>query len=350
MKKTSVILLSACLSLAACGQRPQPAFTKRVQKTVPVEVKYTPVKNQGKSDLCWIYAMLATIESEHLMQGDSVNLSPLFSARMYLRQLAEKHYLEKSTGQLTLRGTPAMLIRQLTWYGTQPYDYYHGKETPDYDKILKKTAGLCEKAVSEKTGRIIFLQQLDELLDKEFGYMAKYVHMFGTEYTNLEFAHSVCRRDEYLYLTSFTHHPFGESFVLEIPDNYGQDAFLNLSLDSLMCRLDSALAAGHPVCWEGDISEKGFSFEEGVAELSDDELPVTQASRQAGFEQRRTTDDHCMTVLGRLKKNGRKYYVCKNSWGPDNSYGGMMMVSADYMAAKTIALYMSRAAWEGRRN
>ena len=88
--------------------------------------------------------------------------------------------------------------------------------------------------------------------------------MLGALYTPLEFAHSVCTDDEYIALTSFTHHPYGQRFSLEVPDNYFHNTFLNVPLDAMMNRIVQSLRSGHPVCWEGDISEPGFLFGNGL--------------------------------------------------------------------------------------
>ena len=145
-------------------------------------------------------------------------------------------------------------------------------------------------------------------------------------------------RSEYMAMTSFTHHPFGESFVLEVPDNYSDEFFYNVPIDVMMKRIERSIRRGHPVCWEGDISENGFSFAHGIADLPNDR-PCTQQERQKAFETRRTTDDHCMTLIGIAHdQNGRRYYIAKNSWGTNNPYGGLMYVSENYIRLKTIAI------------
>ena len=106
----------------------------------------------------------------------------------------------------------------------------------------------------------------------------------------------------------------------------------------MMRRIERSLRSGHPVCWEGDVTEPGFSFERGVAELPD-ETPCTQQQRQKAFETRRTTDDHCMCLIGIAHdKKGRRYYIAKNSYGTNNPYGGLMYLSENYVRMKTVAV------------
>lgn len=113
-----------------------------------------------------------------------------------------------------------------------------------------------------------------------------------------------------------------------------------------MTHLKKALQAGHPVCWEGDISEPGFSFANGVAALENTPVHVTAEMRQRAFENLKTTDDHCMVLVGMAHdKQGRVFFKAKNSWGTNSRYRGYMYLSEEYVRFKTIALYMSQAAY-----
>ena len=146
-------------------------------------------------------------------------------------------------------------------------------------------------------------------------------------------------------LTSFTHHSFGERFALETPDNQTQEVFLNVPIDQLMQYIRNAISHGHPVCWEGDISEEGFRHpRHGFVDVLPSQLPTTQASRQREFESLRTTDDHVMEIIGMISKNHRNYYVCRNSWGYHWGNAGHICLSEDYLRLKTIAAVISKEA------
>lgn len=311
-------------------------------------VRTTPVKNQESSDLCWIYAMLATIESERLMLGDSVNLSTDFLARHYLEEQAQRCYLltnaEKShnSEKITTRGMASMTLTLLQKYGVTHWDAYH--LDANFDVVARKV----EKTVTANRGKGLekMSKALGDMLDETTRPLPRYVFMLGVEYTTHEFAYSVCMPDEYVALTSFTHHPYGKPFCLEVPDNFYQDEFMNIPLDSMMGHIDSALMSGHPVCWEGDISEPGFSWKRGIAKIQQSES-VDAASRQKAFEQGETTDDHCMELIGiRRSPKGEKFYLAKNSWGQDNALGGYMYLSENYLRMKTVAVWMTHEAYK----
>ena len=330
------LIIIAAFLLASCTDfnigRNMDASKKR-QFTNETLLGYTPVKHQGSSPLCWAYAMLATIETEHIQMGDSVNLSVDYVARHLLAEQARQHFLSGGYDRITLRGTAPLLLRLISEYGVMPYDSYNAPSL-NYKALARRLQTMSETShdLSQLSTRA------QRLFDERIGYMPKNVYMLGAEYTPQQFAHSVYMLGEYTALTSFTHHPFDQAFAIEVPDNYSDELFYNVPIDVMMRRIEMSLRAGHPVCWEGDVSEPGFSFERGIAELSDD-IPCTQQQRQKAFETRRTTDDHCMCLIGIAHDNkGRRYYIAKNSYGTKNPYGGLMYLSENYVRMKTVAV------------
>ena len=330
MKKTVFLFLSF-LVLISCEKQRGKVNVSEEKFTVELRLPTTPVKDQGSSSLCWVYAMLATLETEHIMRGDSVNLSPDYVARMYLSEQANRRRLlpnkvvQKEAG-ITTRGMCTMALDLIQTYGLQHYDAYRHKPDMDYNVLCRK----LDKG-----------NDAEKLLDKYIGPLPKQVFMLGALYTPLEFAHSVCTDDEYIAITSFTHHPYGQRFPLEVPDNYFHNTFLNVPLDTMMNRIVQSLRSGHPVCWEGDTSEPGFLFGEGYAVLKNEKKKVTAERRQASFEAHRTTDDHVMEIVGLAHdQHGRRFFLCKNSWGTDNRYGGFMFLSENYVRMKTIAVVL----------
>lgn len=332
-------------ALAACSPSGRPAWMPswakapadtaagKLRFTDEVRLGYTPVKDQGRSPMCWAYAMLATIETEHIAMGDSVNLSVDYVARNILAEQARCHFLSRGYDRVTLRGTAPLLLRILGEYGALPYDSYSHPGL-NYQALARHTVNISDTSddMSQMSARA------ERLFDRRIGCLPKKVYMLGAEYSPEEFAHSVCMRGEYMAMTSFTHHPFDVSFALEVPDNYSDELFYNVPVDVMMRRIERSLRMGHPVCWEGDTSERGFSTSRGVA-LLDNERPCTQAERQKAFETRRTTDDHCMALIGIAHdQNGRRYYIAKNSYGNTGPYGGLMYLSENYVRLKTVAV------------
>lgn len=324
-------------------------------------LRTTPVKDQGESTFCWIHAMLGTIESERLQLGDSVNLSPSYLARMFLRERIRSYYLSGGKQKVSLRGMTTMCMHLLQKYGAQPYDYYtkasRGQKDDTVDDIpwtplMRKAVRLADIAIARKSGLAKLEKDVDDLLDEELRFMPRYVHMYGATYNSQEFAHSVCLPGDYQALTSFLHHPFGEEFVLEVPDNQQKDRFLNVPLDTLMHRIVRSILDGHAVCWEGDTSEPHtngiYDVPEDVrsqlAAASKKAAPsAAQQLRQQMFEHFETTDDHCMAIVGLAHTpDGRRFFICKNSWGTDSGFNGFYYLSYEYVQLKTIAIVIKK--------
>lgn len=337
MKKTFYILLSlAVCMLSACGNN-RHKIKANIEFIIDKRIKTTPVKDQGRSTLCWIYAMLATIESDRLMMGDSVNLSADYLARCIIeKQASNMHFSGRAPN---MRGMMTMTPQLMEQYGIVPYDSYHTDGPADYIAIARKAGRLA----TARSLLAVSRAKITDLLNREVGYLPYHVYMFGAEYTPCEFAHSVYQPDEWEALTSFMHHPYGEEFELEIPDNFMHDKFRNLPLDSLMLRIDHSLEQGRPVCWEGDISEKGFDMEHGIATLDNEASAADASKRQKAFELLQTTDDHCMALVGLAHdRHGNRYYIAKNSWGKTGQYHGYIFMSRKYILMKTIAVMVRK--------
>ena len=259
--------------LSSCSRQPQ-HFTNDVL------LGYTPVKNQDTSQVCWAYAMLAAIETEHIMRGDSVNLSVAFMEQMVAQE---------QEAPATKRGTCLTALRLLQKYGAVPY-----QTMPTAEYLPPRQ-----------------------------------VFMLGCEYTFGEFARSVCAPGEYIGLTTTEDVPYGEMAVLDVPDNWDRGECLNMPMDSLLGITERAIRTGHGVAWEGDISELGFDWKKGYAVTS--------------WWNGRTTDDHCMSIVGLAHdEEGERYFIMKNSWGKKNPYGGLMYLSYGYFMKKTVAVFLNR--------
>lgn len=344
MRLFCILLPLVTVFMSACsdgGVRRETANADRVSDdggmTVDMLLPTTPMKNQGHSTLCWIYAPLAVIETDRIAMGDSVNLSADYLVRKFLSDKALEIHLGGNVP--SLRGMMPTALRLMERYGIVGYDAYHARKELNMNALACKMA----RAASARSTAEKMRRRVELLLDTEIGYLPARVYMLGAGYTPVEFAHSVYQPGDWQMLTSFTHHPYGENFVLETPDNVLADKFLNLPLDSMMLRIEASLRQGHPVGWEGDISEKGFDVYNGVAVLGNENAKIDAHMRQKAFECRNTTDDHCMALVGIAHDHaGKKYFIAKNSWGTIGKHRGFVYLSENYVRMKTIALMVRR--------
>ncbi len=346
MKKiTFIIILVTSLILTDCHNRRPASSTKYLQTEVLVPT--TQAKTTCEDCPSWAYAMLSTIESEHLVEGDSVNLSISFPLRMLLTEEAQKCYFSKGKFTPSVQGMGPTVIHLIEKYGTVPYDSYPDAPNLNYTVICRSLEKIAKECAGRHTGLNYLYKSSGECLDRYMGFLpGKDVFLLGAEYTKGEFARSVCAPNEYLWLTSFTHHPYGKYFVLETSNNMMNDRFYNLPIDHLLTSIEWALRHGHPVCWEGDITNPDFNDHKNISGQSVSKATCTPQKRQRLFEQLFTTDDQAFELIGIAHDQAHhEYFIARN---PHSKYSNSrpIYLSMNYLYLYTIAVTMSKNAYK----
>ena len=374
-------ILSCALLLSATT-----AFGQGYQFTEQVTVPTTPVKNQASTGTCWCFATASFMESELLRMGKGeYNLSEMFIVRQkYMNQLQD-NYVRQGRGNIGQGSLSHTFMNAYRQVGIVPEEVYKGinydSEKHSHGEMVRYMHAIADVAVKAKKRSPEYYELINNLFDTYLGKLPEKFTYKGKEYTPKSFAESLgLNMDDYIELTSFTHHPYYVKFEVEVPDNWEHALMYNLPLDEMMEIMDYALNNGYTVCWDGDVSEKGFSFKNGVAinpevkkveDLSETdrarfekldekgrleevykferpypEINVTPEVRQEGFESFVTTDDHLMHITGIVKdQNGTPYYITKNSWGTErNKFGGYLNMSESYVRAKTIYIMVHKNA------
>ncbi len=303
------MLFYACKKSAA----DMPKLHFKIEAKCPI----TPVKNQGKSQTCWIYAMLATIESNRIAMGDSINLSTAYLERMLLQSETEKVFKSKGEDNIQVRGMIPHCMTLIDEYGAFNYNSYYCKNKDfDWRETISKLQSLAEKKASEGGSISKLKAEMKELLDREISFLPKNQFFLGAGYTPQEFGNSVALYEHYEFLGADNNYP----------DRRPTDKIIKTSPDKMLEVTEQSVRRGYAVCWEGDISEDGFCWEAGLAIAED-------------MDDGNTTDDHCLEICGIAHdQHGRKYFICKNSWGNSNRYKGFLFMSFDYFRAKTILI------------
>ena len=390
MKKFFSVALLALFAIGAHAEEKDSVNKNKPVFTTIKENKITSIKDQNRSGTCWAYSTLAYFESEILKKtGKTYDLCEAF--------VANKTYMDRAIQVVRLHGDCQFSqggscydpLYCLQHYGICPEDAmpFPGSLYGDSLNNFNEFFGVMEPyvaAIAKSTEKKISSQWkvgLQGILDAYLGHCPEKFTYQGKEYTPKTFAASLgLNMSDYVELTSFTHHPYYEAFEVEVPDNWEHAKMYNLPLDELIEVTDHALQNGYTVCWDGDVSEKGFSFKNGVAinpevkkvddysttdrarfEKMDEkerleevykfekpfpEVKVTPEIRQEGYEAFVTTDDHLMHLTGIAKdQNGTKYYITKNSWGTErNTFGGYLNMSESFVRAKTIYIMIHKDA------
>jgi bleomycin hydrolase len=360
MNRPASLLLAAfslLLSPRLLAQSPELGLRPEYQ------VAATPVKNQGATGTCWCFSMVGVVESECLRTNrGEFDLSEAYLVRHTYLDKARNYVRRQGFARFDEGGLGHDMLRAIKQYGAVPESAYPGlkpgQTRHDHSRLVKDLRGYLDGVLKQSPVPEGWEMGFIRLLDDALGVPPRQVEHAGRTYTPRQFAEEVLgfRADAYVHLTSFTHHPFDEPFILEVPDNFANGAFYNIPLDTLLSATRGALAAGYPVLWDADVSNPGWNQRRGYAqELQQKtdaaqpdapEKTVDQALRQRLFDAQITTDDHLMQITGTaLSPAGKRYFVVKNSWGESaGPFRGYIHVSEPYFALNTISLVIPKAA------
>ncbi|OFY85238.1 MAG: aminopeptidase [Bacteroidetes bacterium RIFCSPLOWO2_12_FULL_35_15] len=339
--------------------------------TVVKNLEATEVQNQAQSGTCWTFSSLSFFESELLRMGKpKVNLSEMFIVRNSYPDKADKYVRMHGLINFGPGGAFHDVAYVIKNYGIVPQAAYNGfvngeKEINhnELDAMLKAEVDVVVKANKITRG---WAKTVNATLDAYLGKAPETFDYMGKQYTPKSFAQSLgLDMNNYVELTSFTHHPFYTKFAIEVQDNWSWDEVYNVPLNELTDVIDNAIMNGYSVAWGADVSEKGFSFKNGVAIVPDldwidvkkekidsiilnpgKQKEITQAMRQEAFDNYETQDDHGMHIIGIVKdQNGTKYYIVKNSWGiKNNDCDGYFYVSEAFVKYKTTDIMLHKDA------
>lgn len=324
-----------------------------------MRIHCTEVKNQAKTGTCWSFATASFIEAEAMRKGHGEhNLSEMFVVQNIYKDKARNYIFRHGKANFSQGALAHDLMRIMETEGIVPEEVFSGlllgEEKHNHNELEFGMKGFLDGVLSQRPISSKWKDALEGILESYLGAAPTSFEYNAKKYTPASFRDALgFKADEYINITSFNHHPFHESFILEIPDNYSNGSFYNVPIDEMMDSVNRALGMGYTIAWDGDVSEKSFSAKYGMAILPIDEkredlfenpgeeIKVDQLSRQAQFETLSTTDDHLMHIIGKaVDKDGNKYYIIKNSWGEIGPENGYLYMSEAYMRMKTISVLM----------
>ena len=360
----------------------KPVFT--VVKQLPI----TSIKNQNRSGTCWAYSTLSFFESEILKAtGKTYDLCEMFIANHDYMERAELTVRMHGDSQFAQGGSAGDVLITIKNHGICPEDAMPlpgtmtGDSLANFNEFFDVMSPYVD-AVAKSKAKTISSQwkpALQGILDAYLGKVPEKFKYEGVEYTPKTFAASLgIDWNDYVSITSYTHHPFYTSFPVEVQDNWRWDHSYNVPMDEMMRIIDNALANGYTVAWGGDVSEEGFT-RQGLGILYDTkkaqsltgsdqarwlklqpaekrnlleslgvaapEMTPSQEQRQKEFDNWELTDDHGMHIYGLAKdQNGREYYMVKNSWGETGDYKGIWYMTKAFVAAKTMDFMINKKA------
>lgn len=384
MKKIFFAIAVALCSATAFAQNnaSQKADAPEYEFTVIKEAPVTSIKNQYRSGTCWCFSALSFIESEIIRNKgyNDVDLSEMFVVGKAYHDRAIKYVRLDGKLQFGAGSSFGDVLHVIKDYGIVPQSAMsgmnYGTEKPEQaelDAVLKAYVDAIVQNPNRKL-TTAWLNGYDGVISAYLGEYPENFEYGGAEYTPESFRDYLgINPDDYINLTSFTHHPFYEPFIIEVCDNWRWDSAYNLPIDEFMEVMYNAIDKGYTIAWGSDVSESGFT-RDGLATIPDiDQKPdagsdqerwigkeeksgadkittkeekfITQEMRQTAFDNKQTTDDHGMHIYGLAQdQNGNKFFMVKNSWGNAGKYEGIWYASDAFVRYKTLNIVVHKNA------
>lgn len=389
MNLKSVILIGASvcmLSVNAFGQKKKTPKQEEPQGyvfTTVVENPVTSIKNQSSTGTCWCFSALSFFESEIIKAGGpEVDLAEMFVVSHAYADKAEKYVRLHGVLNFGPGSSFGDALYVMKHYGMVPNSEMeglnYGTDAHQHGEMDAVTDAYVKAVVKNPNRKLstAWKKGFQGILDAYLGERPEKFVVDGKEYTPKTYMESLpINLDDYVDIVSWTHIPYYEETIQEVPDNWRWEKAYNVPLEDMMAIIDNALNNGYTLAWASDVSEKGFT-RDGIGVVPDTEaikkaagsdearwigadprnpgktvatpgpeLTITPEMRQAGYDNYQTTDDHGMHMYGIAKdQNGTKYYIIKNSWGAAGAYKGIWYVSESFVKYKTMDILVNKNA------
>ena len=361
MRKLFFIVL---LGISLIGTAQPAADNSNEQFTTIKLLPATPVKNQAMTGTCWCFSTTSLVESECMKTlKQELDLSEMYTVRNIYIEKAKNYVLRQGKAQFGEGGLGHDLIRAIGLYGAMPDSVYTGlkpgQTSHNHASMVRQLQQYLNDVLKKRPIADDWLDGYTKILDDNLGTVPAEFSYKGKAYTAKTFAKDVLKfnADDFVNVTSFTHHPYYKPFILETPDNFANGSFYNLPLQQMIDVVKDAVSKGYTVMWDADVSNNGFSQTKGLAmylgssankqDFTADakEESWDASKRQVLYENLTTQDDHLMHIVGTEKsKEGKLFFIVKNSWGKVGPYDGYINVSESYFAINTISLVIPKAA------
>lgn len=361
MKRIFISAFLSCFTMVT--------FAQDYQFTTTVDLEATPVISQGQTGTCWSFSTSSFLESEIIrLTGKQIDISEMYNVRNTYPKKAWNYVMRQGKAQFSEGGLAHDVMNSVKSHGLVPTSAYSGlqalQQYHNHAEMVAVLKAMLDVYIKNPAGKLSsnWKAAIENVLDVYLGKRPESFTYQGKTYTPKSFLEMTkINPDDYVTLTSFTHQPYYKPFILNIPDNFSNGSFYNVTLDELVAATKNALKTGYTVELDCDVSESTFSAKYAVATIPEDairreefsaeirkEKNITPNYRQQEFENYTTTDDHLMHITGMATdQNGNDYFRVKNSWGSNTERvpnDGHVNMSEAFFKLKTISIMVHKDA------
>lgn len=313
---------------------------------------HNPPISQGNTSTCWCFSTTSFLESEvYRLHGQKVKLSEMYTVYWEYVEKARR-YVEQRGNSAFEEGSEANAVTRM-WekYGVVPEEAYtglpDGRKYHNHEAMIRemKTCLASVKTAASWDEKAV-VGTIRAIMDHYLGVPPTEITVSGKKMTPLQYLKEVIKINpgDYVDILSYTQEPFWKQVEYKVPDNWWHSSdYYNVPLEVFMPALKNAVRKGFTFSIGGDVSEPGLVREKQCAVIPDFDIPsafINDDARQFRFSNQTTTDDHGMHLVGYLEKDGKDWYLIKDSSSgsrnndPGTKEFGYYFFSEDYVKLK----------------
>ncbi len=314
------------------------------------EYWHNPPIPQASTNTCWSFSTTSYFESEiYRTKGIKVKLSPMWTA--YWEFVEKARGFVQHRGEWLFRdGSESNAVSRI-WkkYGIVPAQVFTGllpgqkylnsmdmfKEMNNYLQFVKEHNLWNEEEV---------VTTIKSIMAHYIGTPPETFQYEGKTYSPKQFLNDYLKFnvDDYVEIMSLKQQPYYKFVEYKVEDNWWHNKdYFNVPLDDFMNVIKKGIRNGYTICIGGDVSEPGRNSDLDVFVVPTFDIPseyIDENARQFRFSNHTTTDDHGIHMVGYLEKDGKDWYLIKDS-GSGSRNGklkGYYIFSEDYVKLKML--------------
>ena len=321
---------------------------------------YNKPLSQGSAGTCWCFSATSFLESEiYRLTKQKVKLSEMYFVYWEYVERVRRFVKERGNSYFSQGSESNGVIRMMKFYGAVPDSVYHGTKKGqkfyDHSKMFEQMNSYLKSVKNDNNwNEKQVIKTTKSILNFYMGTPPSKFLIKGKEVTPKDYVKNILKLNpnNYFSFMSTKEQPYNQKGELKEDDNWWHcDSYYNVSLDDYIKIIIKAITNGYTISICGDVSESGYDSSAEVGIIPDFDIPsdyINEDSRQFRLSNKTTTDDHCIHLVGYIKKNNKYWFLIKDSGsgGFDGNNKGYRFLNEDYVRLKMMNILVHKDAGE----